>query len=87
MEENKPIHNEEEVTPPNNPQDAVREQALNTSSTDESIVPAAKTTTEAEQPQTINLSTKALAKADYKPETENMGVHQHTITNWADNFL
>ncbi len=37
MEENKPIHNEEDVKPPNN------EPKLNTSSTDEPIVPVAET--------------------------------------------
>ena len=37
MEQNKPIHNEEEVKPPNN------EQQLNTASTEESIVPTAET--------------------------------------------
>ena len=61
MEENKPIHNEEGVKPPNN------EQLLNTPSTDEPIVPAAETTSEAEQPQTIN----------YNTETKEMEVHHH----------
>ena len=67
MEENKPIQNEEEVKPPNNPQDAVQEQQLNNPSTDEPIVPAAETTSEVEQPQTTN----------DKQETENMEVHHH----------
>ena len=47
MEENKPIPNEEEVKPPNNPQDAVHEQKLNSPSTDETIP-------EVEQPITHN---------------------------------
>ena len=58
MEENKPIHNEEEVKPPNNPKDAVHEQPLNTPSTDEPIVPATETTSEVEQPQSTNLKLK-----------------------------
>ena len=37
MKENKPIQNEEEVKPPNNPQDAVHEQLLNSPSTNEPI--------------------------------------------------
>ena len=67
MEENKPIHNEEEVKPPNNPQDAVHEQQLNNPSTDETIVPAAATTTKAEQPSTPNL----------QPLNPDMEVHHH----------
>ncbi|MBY0477208.1 MAG: hypothetical protein K2Q24_06155 [Chitinophagaceae bacterium] len=64
---------------------------LNTPSTDESIAPAAETSTDAEQPQTINLSAGALAKADYKPETENMEVHHHAHhehgkRNWKSYF-
>ena len=42
MEENKPIHNEERQQSPNNPLDAVHEQQLNLSSTDEAIAFAAK---------------------------------------------
>ncbi len=61
MEENKPIHNEEEVKLPNN------DQPLNTPSTDEPIVPATETTSEVEQPLTTN----------YKPETKDMEVHHH----------
>ncbi len=81
MEENKPINNEEEVKPPNNPQDAVHEQPLNTPSTEETIVPATETTSEVEQPQNTN----------YKPETEDMEVHHHTHAahgkkNWKSYF-
>ena len=90
MEENKPINNSEDAKPPNNPQDAVHEQQLNNASTDETIVPA-ETTAESEQPQIINLSAEALAKADYKPETEDMEVHHHTHAshgkkNWKSYF-
>ena len=75
MEENKPINNQEEVKPPYN------EQPLNTPSTDEPIVSAAETNTDAGEPQTTN----------YKPETEDMEVHQHTHTahgkkNWKSYF-
>ena len=62
--------NDEEDQPPNN------EQQLNNASTDEPIIPD-ETTSEVEQPQTINLSAEALAKANYKPETEDMEVHHH----------
>ena len=58
MKENKPIQNEEEVKPPNNPQDAVHEQLLNSPSTNDSIVHAAETTPEVEQPQTTNYKLK-----------------------------
>jgi hypothetical protein len=37
----------------------------------------AETTTEAEQPQTMNLSAEALGKADYKPHNDDMEVHHH----------
>ena len=47
MEQNKPIHNEEEVKPPNN------EQQLINPTTDETIVPAAETIPESEQPSTF----------------------------------
>ncbi len=40
MEENKPIHNEEQAKPPDNPQDALHEQQLNNPSTEEPIVNA-----------------------------------------------
>ena len=81
MEENKPIQNEEEVKPPNNPQDAVHEQQLNNLSTDEPIVAAAETTSEIEQQPTTN----------NKPETEDMEVHHHTHAshgkkNWKSYF-
>ena len=61
MEENKP-NNEEEVKPPNN------EQQLDTSSTDETIVPAAETINDAEQPVTHN--TQPVTQPD-------MEVHHH----------
>ena len=75
MEENKPIHNQEEVKPPN------YEQQLNNPSTDEPIVPAAETTSEVDEPQTTN----------YKAETEEMEVHHHTHPGhhkkkWTDYF-
>jgi hypothetical protein len=75
MEENKPIHNEEEVKPPNNPQDAVHEQQLNTPSTDEPITPAAETSNIINQPSDI----------------KNMEVHHHTHAshgkkNWKSYF-
>ena len=81
MKENKPIQNEEEVKPPNNPQDAVHDQLLNSPSTNEPIVPAAETTPEVEQPQTTN----------YKLQTEEMEVHHHTHPGhhkkkWTDYF-
>jgi hypothetical protein len=61
MQENTPVQNPDESQPPNN------NHQLNTSSTDEAILPAAKTSTDAEQPQTIN----------NKPETAEMEVHHH----------
>ena len=70
MEENKPILNSDNSKPPNNAQ-------LNTSSTDETIVTTAETTTEVEQPSTLNLSTEALTEADLQPLTPNMEVHHH----------
>ena len=45
MEENKPIPNEEEVKPPNNPHDAVHEEQLNSPSTEETIPEPEKTIT------------------------------------------
>ena len=78
MEENKPIQNEEAVKPPNNPQDAVHEQLLNNPSTDETIVPAAETTSEAEQPKIDQSEIPiTIGATNYKPETEDMEVHHH----------
>ena len=61
MEENKPIHNEEEIKSPNN------EQQLNPPSTDETIAHVAETISEVKQPQTTNPT----------PQTEDMEVHHH----------
>ena len=71
MGENKPNNIPEENKPNNN------EQPLNNPSTDEPILPAAETTTEVEQPSTLNLSTEALAEADLQPLNPNMEVHHH----------
>ena len=77
MEDNKPIHNEEEVKPPNNPQDAVHEKQLNNPSTDEPIVPA-ETTAEAEQPQIEQSEIPMpIGTINPIPQTKNMEVHHH----------
>ena len=56
MKENKPIQNEEEVKPPNNPQDAMHEQLLNSPSL---MIP-------------LYLLQKQLPKLnDHKPQTTN----------------
>ena len=75
MEENKPIHNEEEVKPPNN------EQQLNNPSTDAPIVPTTETIIEAEQPSTLN----------FQPLNPAMEVHHHSHEshgkkNWKSYF-
>ncbi len=72
MEQNKPIHNEEEVKPPNN------EQQLNNPSTNEPIVPVTETTSEVEQPQIEQSEIPiTIGATNYKPETEDMEVHHH----------
>ena len=81
MKENKPIHNEEEKSPPSTDESPQQDAQLNDPLTDEAIVPASQTTTEAEQPQTINP----------KPETETMEVHHHAHhdhgkKNWKSYF-
>ncbi len=55
-----------EQSPPTD--DEQQQEQLNNPSTDKTSAPAAETTPEAEQPQTIN----------YKPETEDMEVHHHS---------
>jgi hypothetical protein len=86
MEENKAIHNEEEVKPPNN------EQKLNNLSTDEPIVPVTETTSEVEQPQIEQSEIPiTIGATNYKPETEDMEVHHHTHAshgkkNWKSHF-
>ncbi len=55
----------------------LNEEQLQNTSTDKPIA-ASETIPEVEQPQTLNLSTEDLAKADLKPSTlENMEVHHH----------
>jgi hypothetical protein len=61
MEENKPIHNEEDKSPPSTDDSPQQEPQLNTPSTDELIA-------EAEQPSTLNPQPSTL---------EDMEVHHH----------
>ena len=63
MEEKKPIHNEEEASPP------IKKQQLNTPLTNETILPAVETTTETKQPSALNPSPSTV---------EDMEVHHHT---------
>lgn len=65
-------------SPPLTDDNQQQEPPLNTSSTDETIVPAAEATPEDEpQPSTLNLSTEALAEADLQPLNNAMEVHHH----------
>ena len=75
MEENKPLHNEEEVKPPKNPQVTVHEQLLTIPSTDETIALAAETS------EIINPPS----------EIKDMEVHHHSHEshgkkNWKSYF-
>ncbi|MBY0477204.1 MAG: hypothetical protein K2Q24_06135 [Chitinophagaceae bacterium] len=68
MEENKPIHNEEGKSPPSTDDSQQQEPQLKTSSTDETIAPAAETTPEVEPPSPLNPQPSTI---------ENMEVHHH----------
>ena len=79
MEENKPIHNEEEVKSPNN------DQQLNTPSTDETIVPAAETITEAVLRSALNPQPSTLEEMEVHHHAHDPAASHHQ-KNWKNYF-
>ena len=79
MEENKPIHNEEEVKSPNN------DQQLNTPSTDETIVPAAETITEAVLRYALNPQPSTLEEMEVHHHAHDPAASHHQ-KNWKNYF-
>jgi hypothetical protein len=69
------------------------EQAIsNEQPAKDEVISSAERLTEVEQPQTQNLSSKAIAKEDTKPQTEDMEIHKHPhhVThkkNWGEYLL
>ena len=79
MEENKSINNEEQAKPSNN------EQQLNTPSTDEPIVPAAETITEAVLPSTLNPQPSTLEEMEVHHHAHDPAAPHHQ-KNWKNYF-